>query len=183
MDSTDVTALMRRARRGYELGRVRRALLGVAPLLLIVPLAACSTARPASTLLFGAATFAIGALLLWYGRDPQKAVLPGVAAGLVPLVMALCANRMHYCGPDGCTSLCVPACTLGGVLAGLVVARVGHVRRARVWYWLSASGLALLTGAMGCSCIGYSGIFGLGAGFALGLVPALVRRGGSAGRA
>jgi len=180
MDSTEL--LMRRARRGYELSRVRQALLGMAPLLFIVPLAACMTARPLSTVWLGAATFALGGVMLWYGREPQKAVLPGVAAGLVPLMLALCANRMHYCGPDGCTSLCVPACTLGGVLAGLVVARVGHGRRAGAWYWLSASGLALLTGAMGCSCIGYSGVFGLGAGFALGVVPALVRKAGPAGR-
>lgn len=183
MDSTDLTALMQRARRGYELARVRRALLGVAPLLLIVPLAACVNLHPESALLFGAATFVIGALLLWYGREPQKAVLPGVAAGLVPLIMALAANRMHYCGPDGCSSLCVPACTLGGVVAGLVVARVGHTRRAGAWYWLSASSLALLTGAMGCSCVGYSGIAGLGAGFIVGLVPVLARRVGPAGRA
>ena len=43
----------------------------------------------------------IGAAMLWYGRDPQKAVLPGIVAGLVPLVFALCANHMHACGADG----------------------------------------------------------------------------------
>src|SRR5690606_10480639 len=177
------TALMRRARRSYELGRVRRALLGVAPLLFIVPLAACATAHPRSALLFGAATFALGGVLLWYGREAQKAVLPGVAAGLVPLVLSLCANRMHYCGADGCTTLCVPACTLGGVVAGLAVARIGHARRAGPWYWLSASSLALVTGAMGCSCVGYAGVIGLAAGFALGIAPALVRPGRPAGQA
>lgn len=176
MASTDLAALERRARRGYELARVRQALLGVAPLLFIVPLAACMTHRPGATVALGVGAFALGAILLWYGRDPQKAVLPGVAAGLVPLTMALCANHMHYCGPDGCTSLCVPACTVGGVLAGLVVAWVGQKRRAGPWYWLSAGALALLTGAMGCSCIGYGGIVGLGVGFGVGLVPILLSR-------
>jgi len=129
-----------------------------------------------STVWFGLATAAAGAAMLWYGRDPQKAVLPGIAAGLVPLVLALCANQMHVCGPDGCSSLCVPACTLGGVVAGLAVAAVGNQRRAGIWFWFSASSLALLTGAMGCACIGYSGIVGLGIGFAVGAVPGLLRR-------
>jgi hypothetical protein len=114
--------------------------------------------------------------MLWYGRDPQRAVLPGIAAGPVPLVLALCANNMHSCGLEGCASLCVPACALGGVVAGSAVASVGNQRRAGIWFWLSASALALLTGAMGCACIGYSGVIGLGIGFAAGVVPGLLRK-------
>jgi hypothetical protein len=176
MDSTDLAQLQHRARVRYELVRARRALLGVAPVLIIVAVAACFAHRPVSTLWFGLATASVGALMLWYGREPQRAVLPGIAAGLVPLVFALCANNMHSCGIDGCSSLCVPACVLGGVVAGLAVASVGNQRRAGVWFWLSASGLALLTGAMGCACVGYSGVVGLGVGFAAGMVPGLLRR-------
>lgn len=181
MDSIDLTALERRARRGYELRRVRQALVGMAPLAFIVPLAACLSQHPSSAWAFGLATFAVGGVMLWFGRDPQKAVLPGLALGLVPLLLALCANRMHYCGPNGCASLCVPACTLGGLLAGLGVARIGHQRHAGVRYWLSASTVAMLTGAMGCSCVGYAGIVGLAAGFGVGVVPSLVRAARSKG--
>jgi hypothetical protein len=113
---------------------------------------------------------------LWYGRDPQRAVLPGVAAGLVPLVLALCANHVHACGVDGCTTLCVPACAVGGVVAGLAVAGVGNQRKAGPWFWASASALALLTGAMGCACVGSAGVVGLGLGFGAGMVPGLLRR-------
>jgi hypothetical protein len=134
------------------------------------------THRPTAALWFGVATILSGAVMLWYGRDPQKAVLPGVTAGLVPLAIALCANRVHACGPDGCSSLCVPACTFGGMVAGLAVASIGNRRKAGVWFWLSASSLAILTGAMGCACIGYSGVVGLGIGFAAGVVPGLLRR-------
>jgi hypothetical protein len=176
MDSTDLTSLRRRARWGYELGRFRRALLGVAPALVIVAAAACITHRPVSTLWFGLATISVGVAMLWYGRDPQKAVLPGIAAGLVPLVFALCANHLHVCGPDGCSTLCLPACALGGVVAGLAVAGVGNQRRVGPWFWVSASVLALLTGAMGCACVGYSGLAGLGIGFGAGMVPGLLRR-------
>jgi hypothetical protein len=176
MDSTDLAQVQRRARVAYELARLRLALLGVAPVTVVVAVAACVAHRPVSTLWFGVATLAVGAAMLWYGRDPQRAVLPGIAAGLVPLALALCANNMHSCGPDGCSSFCVPACMLGGVVAGLAVAGVGNQRRAGVWFWLSASGLALLTGSMGCACIGYSGVAGLAVGFAAGVVPGLLRR-------
>lgn len=176
MVSTDRAILERQARRAYEFGRARRALLGVAPVLLIVASATWFGGRPVSAFSFGLTTILGGALMLWYGRDPQRAVLPGIAAGLIPLGAALCASHVHACGPNGCTSLCMPACTIGGALAGLVVASVGNRRRAGPWFWVSASALAFLTGAMGCSCIGYSGVFGLGAGLTVGIFPGLLRR-------
>lgn len=176
MASIDLAVLKQRTRRAYELGRLRRALLGVVPVIGISALAAWVAHRPSSTLWFGLATAAIGAAMLWYGREPQKAVLPGIAAGLVPLTLALCASQVHSCGANGCSTLCVPACALGGVVAGLAVARVGNRRGLGIWFWLSASSLALFTGAMGCSYIGYSGVVGLVIGFAAGVVPGLVRR-------
>jgi hypothetical protein len=176
MASTDLAHLQRRVRWAYELGRLRRALLGVAPVVVIVAVAAWVAHRPVSTLWFGLVTVFVGAAMLWYGRDPQKAVLPGIAAGLVPLVFALCANNMHACSADGCSTLCVPACALGGVVAGLTVASVGNQRKAGPWFWVSASTLALLTGAMGCACISYSGFLGLGVGFSAGMLPGVLRR-------
>jgi hypothetical protein len=176
MDSTDLARRRRGLRLAYELGRARIALLGILPAVVIVAAAASVTHRPRSALAFGAATVAAGAILLWYGREPRRAVLPGIAAGLVPLVLALCANHYHACGGDACTTLCVPACTLGGVVAGLAVAIIGHRRRAGVRYWLSASGLALATGAMGCACVGYSGVVGLALGFGAGVLPGALRR-------
>ncbi len=176
MDSTDLAQLQRRARVRYELQRARRSLLGVTPVLPIVALAAFITHRLGPTLWFGLASLVLGAVMLWYGRDPQRAVLPGIVAGLVPLVLSLCANHIHSCGMETCSSLCVPACMLGGVVAGLAVASVGNARRAGGWFWLSASSLALLTGAMGCSCVGYSGVLGLGVGYLAGMIPGILLR-------
>jgi hypothetical protein len=175
MVSTDLRLLERRARVRYELGRLRRALLGAAPLLPVLLVALCLSQRPSSTLCFGLGSAALSVFLLWYGRDPQRAVLPGLAAGLIPLALSLCANHFHQCGPDGCSSFCAPACTLGGAVAGLAVASFGTRRRLGPWFWLCASGLTLLTGAMGCSCVGYSGVLGLGVGYGLGLIPAWLR--------
>ncbi|HEX2882150.1 MAG TPA: hypothetical protein VHO25_21670, partial [Polyangiaceae bacterium] len=114
--------------------------------------------------------FGNGVLLLWYGQGLQRAVLPGVFAGLIPLASALCANHFgHVCTGGGCVSLCLPACILGGVSAG---ALLGYWARGRSWgFVLAASSLALLTGAMGCGCIGYAGVLGLLAGYAVGVIP------------
>jgi len=175
MGSTDLQALERQARRQYEWARVRRAVLGFSPALLVVATAALNTKRPGSVAAFGAAMFAAGVLLLWYGRDLRRAVLPGLALGVLPLALTLCANHIHQCSGGMCMNWCVPACSAGGLAAGIGVAIIGHRARRSLGYWAGASALTLLTGAMGCSCVGYSGIAGLLVGYALGLAPTLVR--------
>jgi hypothetical protein len=172
-----VERIEQRARIRYELARVRRALLGFAPMFAIVGAAALVAKRPSTTLAFGVAVFAVGAVLLWYGRDLRRAVLPGVAAGLVPLVIALCANHVgHACMGDACMTVCIPACAAGGVLAGLAVASIGVRSRSGAGFWIAASAVALLTGAMGCGCVGYAGVGGLVLGFAVGLASRVLAR-------
>jgi hypothetical protein len=176
MDSSELDQIERRVRRSYEWSRLRQALLGFAPVLGVVAVAVALAREPSTALAFGLGVFLVGVMLLWYGRDLRRAVLPGVAAGLVPLALALCASHWHHCDAHACTSFCVPACAAGGLLAGLGVAAVGNQRRAGAAYWLPASGLALLTGAMGCSCVGHAGIAGLAIGYGAGVVSELVRR-------
>jgi hypothetical protein len=176
MDSTDLTKLERRVRLRYEWARLRRALLGFLPLLVIAALAVAFGRHPSATAAFGLAAFLFGVILLWYGRDVRRAVLPGVAAGLVPLVLALCATHLHDCTGDACMMVCVPVCATGGLLAGVAVTVMARQRRAPLTFLVPASALALLTGAMGCACVGYSGVIGLALGYAAGLLPMLVRR-------
>src|SRR5690349_11083454 len=162
MVSIDLAAIERRSKRRYEWARARRALWGFAPSLLVVAAAAAFAKHSVSTLAFGAAMFAFGVLALWYGRNVRRAVLPGLALGLVPLVVALCANHFHHaCMGGACVSVCLPACTAGGLLAGIGMAVVGRRQQQGVLYWLAASSIAVLTGAMGCSCIGFAGVAGL----------------------
>jgi len=168
-------ALERRTRRKYEWARLRRALFGFSPALVVVAAAALNNHHPGSAAAFGAAMFAAGVLVLWYGRDVRRAVLPGLALGVLPLVLALCANHVHSCHGGACMSWCVPACALGGLGAGIGVAIIGHRARRTVGYWAAASALTLLTGAMGCSCAGYAGVAGLVGGYLLGLAPELIR--------
>jgi hypothetical protein len=177
MDSIDFSQLERRARRKYEWSRARRALLGFAPALVVVLVAAAANKHPVSAVTFGAAMFFVGASLLWYGRDIRRAVLPGLAMGLLPLALALCANHMgHACMGDRCMTLCVPACALGGLGAGIGISIIG-VRWRQGWpFWVGATVLTLLTGAMGCSCVGYSGVAGLALGYGIGLLSGLIQR-------
>ena len=177
MDSSDLKRLEQRVRFKYEWSRARRAIAGFAPALAVIAMATLLGKRPGFTLAIGATMFVFGSGLLWYGRNLRRAVLPGFIAGVVPLTLALCANHFgHACTGEQCVSLCLPACITGGLVAGLAVAAAGHRGRHGLSFWVAASGLALLTGAMGCACIGYSGIAGLALGFGAGLVPGLVQR-------
>ena len=176
MDSIDLDRVERRARARYERQRLWRALWGFAPLAAIVGPAALVARHPSWTLAIGLGVFALGVVLLWYGRDLRRGVLPGVAAGVVPLVFALCAPHLgHECMGDSCMTVCVPACTLGGALAGLAVGFVVRRQKLSRTALAAASLVALLTGAMGCACIGLAGVVGLILGFGLGLLPSMAK--------
>jgi hypothetical protein len=166
MNPEELEAVQKRLRRAYELSRLRRALLGFAPILVLVGAAAVIGGRYNVAMPAGLLLFAGGVLALWYGREPGRGVLPGAIGGSLALVLALCANQMgHFCTGERCMSWCLPACVAGGVLAGGIVSFVGVRQRRGVGYWLSASTITLLTGALGCSCVGYAGIGGLAVGF------------------
>lgn len=176
MASIDLDVLERRARMRYELARAGRSLLGFTPALLLVVGAAALGRRPSSAVMFGTLLFLSGAFLLWRGQTMHRAVLPGLLAGVIPLTFALMANRGHACAGGHCSTWCLPACIAGGVVAGFFVSWFAS-RRGLDWrFFLGASAVSLLTGAMGCACIGYSGVFGLAAGFLAGAVPMGVKR-------
>jgi len=174
MDSEQLGHIERSVRLAYEWGRVRRALLGFAPSLLLVALGMQFTTDARWTLVFGCAMFVGGVLLLWYGQEPRRAVLPGLLAGIVPMTLALCAKQMgHVCGGEACTLVCLPTCALGGGVAGLIVAMIGKRRRRGPGFWIGAAAMAFSTGAMGCACVGYFGLIGLVLGYAAGSAPVL----------
>lgn len=165
----------RRVQRHYEWQRACYALLGALPLVGLTFAALHFSARAQTTLLFGVGAFVAAVALLWCGRDAQRAVLPGFVAGGIPLVLSLWANQTHgccasnavACGPTT-VSMCVVACSAGGLLAGGLVALIGKRLQLGPWYWRAAASMSLLVGAMGCACIGYTGVIGMAVGYALG---------------
>lgn len=178
MDSApDFDDVVRRTRLAYEWGRAKRAIFGAVPALILMGGAAVLGDTPRWALAFGGALFLVSCAMLWYGRDPQRAVLPGLVAGILPLVLVLASRHLgHFCTGASCTTLCIQACTIGGMLAGFGVASAGNASRAGLGFWVAASAIAILTGAMACSCLGIAGIVGLSVGFGVGAVPALLGR-------
>jgi hypothetical protein len=67
-------------------------------------------------------------------------------------------------------------CVGGGVLAGLLIARVAARSENPLVVFFSAAATALFTGAIGSSCVGVHGVVGMGLGLGLGLVPMLAFR-------
>ena len=169
----DPQAAFLRAERAYELGRVRRAAAFAAPLVALALIAACLGARPVTAACVGAVLLATAGVFLWRGQTLGRSVFPGVIAGLVPLALAVGARSYgHVCTGTECVSLCIPACTAGGLVAGLLIARTARHAASRGQFLLGASALALLVGALGCSCVGYGGVAGLGLGLLATLLPA-----------
>ncbi len=164
MDRPD-SAVLAKAMQRYELGRLRWAAVCAALTLAIPALAYALGHRPDTALWLGA-VLALGVgFFIWRGKGWAAAVPSGLRAGIVPLGFALAAQRVgHVCTAGGCTTLCVPACIAGGAIAGVLVA-LG----ARNSPWPSATlvgGLwvSLAIGAMGCTCVGFSGVLGMLAG-------------------
>jgi hypothetical protein len=175
MDSTEVKGGQSRARLAYEMSRLRRAVLGFAPMLALVAVALLLGNRSMPTLAFGMGLFVFGVVLLWYGHDVKRAVLPGVAAGTVPLIFALCSRHMGQSHMDGGgMAICVSACVVGGLIAGAVISFAGIRGKRGLGFLLAAAGVTLFTGAMGCVCAGGWGLVGLVLGFGVSAAPGLI---------
>lgn len=96
----------------------------------------------------------------WRGRDWGRALPAGLVGGLLTFGAAISARWvMSDCcaSGSGCSDWCVPACSTAGGLAALIsVFDASRAERPLPRLATSAS-LAALGGAMGCSCIGYTG--------------------------
>jgi hypothetical protein len=164
------TDMFDQAAAAYERGRVRWAAFGALPLL-VVPIASFAVGhRIVSSIALGVALLALAGVMLWRGQAYTRGLALGLKAGFVPLVLSHGANLYgHICTAEGCTSLCVPACILGGVVAGVIVARGAARAVAPVQVLASAGVIAVLTGAFGCACIGFGGMAGMVLGTAASL--------------
>lgn len=167
-----VEALELRARRAYELGRVRLAVLAAAPVAVACGVLFLTYARRGSWILgVGGLVVALVLVASWWGRELGRSVVPGVVSGAIPLALACAAQGVgHVCTDDGCVSLCVPACLVGGLVAGALVGRFAG--RAPATSGMGAVVLAGLTGSLGCSCVGLGGVAGLLLGLFVAGVPA-----------
>ena len=165
-----------RALAAYERARFRHASLGAAPLLAAGAMAVCVSERPMPSLCCALLLVVSAIVLRWRGRDLGAALVPGLLAGSVPLSLALLARAWgHVCVGGSCVSLCFPACAAGGVIAGLYLSHVAVRRGAGVPFLAAGFGVAVLVGALGCSCVGFGGALGMAAGLATVIAPSILR--------
>lgn len=172
----DLVLVERRARRAYELGRLRRALTLSTPLLGLVAAALLLGPGRAFDLVVAGALLLTGVGYLWRGTLAERALLPGIGAGSFPLVLALLANGPGPgCAHGGALSLCAAACAVGGVFAALRVSEFarGEARSP------AAFGLAMvptfLLGSLGCGCIGFTGVAAMAGALLFASVPEVLR--------
>jgi hypothetical protein len=171
------SALSVRARRAYERGRLQAALWLAVPLVPLVVWTWSWCRYPTVAATCGAAIVALTVAFRWRGQVWGRAVVPGLAAGLAPLVLPwLMRGASDVCVGEMCCSLCLVGCIGGGLLAGALVGRRAASLHEGAGTFLAAAGaLALLAGAPACAFAGVIGLAGLLLGFAAGSAPALAR--------
>ncbi len=168
--------LLTRAKRAYELGRFRRALLGALPLALLIGPAVLLTPRVVPTVILGT-TLALGSIgLLWFGHGFPRPAFLGVAAGSLPHGLVLCSARWgHACAGSMCMQFCFGTSALGGAAAGAIIGSWAFKKHVSAPLLATASAFGLLTGAMGSTCVGFLGLVFLAVGFGLGVAVQWVR--------
>jgi hypothetical protein len=175
--ATESSDLRERAKRAYEVGRLRHAAAWSIPTLLLGAMVALMVHEVSFPLVLASLLYLASMFLLWRGRAAGRAVLPGIVYGLLPLSAGIIAKlHGHVCMGNACYGVCLPLCIGGGVLAGLFIARVAARSENPIAVFFSAAATALFTGAIGNSCVGVHGIIGMGIGIALGFGPMLVFR-------
>lgn len=166
-----------RARRAYERGRLGTAVVRALPLVPLVALATVGCSAPQETILCGAVLLVAVTALLWRGQEFAAGVGPGVAAGLLPLLLPVVTRVTgHFCSSGSCYILPV-VCALGGLAGGVLLGVMAPAPRAgRRVAFVVACVVAALTGAVGCLLYGLVGLVVMAAGLAVGATPVLAAR-------
>jgi hypothetical protein len=170
--------LHRRARRAYEVGRARGALLRALAVAAVAALAAWIVVGPRA-LPWLPLTFAFAAFAEWRGGPLARGARRGLLAGLVTLMLPLSLLR-PCCGGDPSMTCTMPSvCAAAGAIFGLSLAVFlpsaptfgGRLR--------GAAGMALGVGAlaaMRCAALFYGEALGLVGGLAAGVTAAGLAR-------
>jgi len=160
------TELYARARRAYEAGRAKMALQAVtgAASLGVV---AVALGRPWPQIaLLGAFLVPLCGVLAFRGRAAGRAVWPGLGAGgiamLFPIGVLFAGHA--WLGP-GCMRFCLPACVVGGAVAGVAIATVASRQDdGEGEFLLGGIAIAALAASLGCTLAGGAGLLGMAMG-------------------
>lgn len=175
MAQPDLSRIERNLRWTYELGRIRAAAVAMVPVAVLVAALVVLRGGGAGVVLLGGSLVSLALFYLWRGQALGRSFLPGLGAGLVPVVLA---NLWMVFGHPCCTpttgiSLCMVVCATGGTLGGTIMAIVAHRRRERASALVFAGIVAVLTGAMGCLHLGVASLGSISVGLLLGALTSL----------
>jgi hypothetical protein len=163
-----------RARRVYELGRLRHGVLTAWPVPLLTALSIWWCRDVEFSLAIGTCLFALVTALVWHGRVAAQAARAGVGAGVLAFAGPVVAYHLDMCGTPAAMLMINGLCGLGvGVLLSVQSFRLevrGHV-------FLSwAAIVATLSGTLGCVLFGLTGLAGMALGIFLSTAPVVLYR-------
>jgi hypothetical protein len=171
MERSD-TELLARAKRAYEIGRLRRAVCLAALAAPMVGLSYLGCGHGSVSIGVGALLALLVAVLVWRGGAAAGGVLPGLLAGAAPLLAPLLVGGCCAAGPG----VCLAACGGGGLLGGIVIAASALRRESgRPAHVMAAGAIAALAGSLGCAMAGAVGVAAMLAGVALVPLPVALR--------
>ena len=140
--------LSARARRAYEMGRLRSALPTVAVAVPMVGLSVLLCERPTASADCGLALVSVLLAAAWRGQPFARGARAGLIAGLGPLLLPM-ATCFHLCAGGVCLlapTACVVAALLGGATLGLYARhRVPGRPDASGYLWAAISVAARVT--------------------------------------
>jgi hypothetical protein len=172
----ELALVERRVRRAYEIGRVKYAMVSGLPLMGLSGLAFLAGAGRSLDVVAALALVVTGLTYLWRGQLAARALLSGVVAGLVPLLLALFANwSSPGCTHEATISVCTVACAIGGVLAARRLTEFARAEEKHPAAFVLAVLPAILLGSLGCGCIGYVGVLAMAGALTLASLPEMLR--------
>jgi hypothetical protein len=155
--------LYARARRAYELGRAMVASKAVLAAAVLAAVAVALGRSPAQIAVVTLCLVPLAGVLAYRGRAAGRAVLPGLVAGgaamLLPLGVVAAGDA--WLGID-CMRYCLPACVVGGALAGAAIASLAAAEQdGEREFLLAGVSLAALAASLGCGLAGTAGLAGM----------------------
>lgn len=161
----------RRAERQYELGRAKLALMAVGPLAVCLAVAAFVRGANLTLTVLGAALVLVGATAVWRGQASGRALLPGLGAGLLPVLAANAWMQLgHHCVGESCMTWCAPICGSAGLVGGALVAYISWRRKDPSSAVALAGVVSLLAASVGCVHLGSSTVLAIAVGLLGGLL-------------
>lgn len=162
----DLALLERRARRAYEIGRLRLAALAALIVVPLIGLTAIETGLRMKPAIIGGVLLLTTIGLRWWHRRGEEDATAGLQAGLLPLFAALSLCRFSPTCP---WALAITVCGTAGVGGGLWLGlhAFGHDDRGLPRLAAGAT-VAMLMGALGCLALGAGSAIGVALGIAVG---------------